>query len=216
MSISQFIKENGINGAVFDMDGTLTDSMGKWSEIYGILFNYFGVEFNREILMRLNHIPMKNRIEVIIKEFSLNADPQKTYEYWVSHTAKYYQNTFKIKPYMSETLEALNAFGVKCGIATASDRACAQAFIKSNNLDCYITEITSLDEVSRPKSFPDIYLKASEKLGVQPCECVVFEDALTAIRAAKSGGFKVCGVQDDCSAKDAEEIKAISDFIIGF
>ena len=117
---------------------------------------------------------------------------------------------------MLEAIKALKVCGVKCLIATASDKACAEAFIRSNNLEEYFDGVVGLDEVSRPKNFPDIYLKAAEKLGVQPSECIVFEDALTAIRSAKSGGFKVCGVQDDCSVNDSEEIKTVSDFILGF
>lgn len=59
-------------------------------------------------------------------------------------------------------------------------------------------------------------MKAAKRLSVDPSECIVFEDALTAIKAAKVGGFLVCGVHDDSSGCDEEQIKKISNFIMGF
>lgn len=216
MDITEFIKARGIKGAVFDMDGTLTDSMKRWSEIYADLSEYIKTEFPQGFIMKVNHIPMRGRVNAIKDEFMLNFDENEVYNFWVGKAVWYYEKVFKIKPYMLETLKELNACGVNCAIATASDKSCAEAFISSNNLGGFIGSVTSLDEVSRPKSFPDIYIKAARKLGVQPSECIVFEDALTAVKAARAGGFKVCGVQDDCSVKDSDEIKAVSDFVLGF
>lgn len=216
MNICEFIKTSVIKGAIFDMDGTLTDSMKRWSEIYSVLSDYLKTELPQGFMMQVNHIPMRGRVKEIVAEFSPDFDEDEVYSFWVERAAEYYEKVFKIKPYMLETLEELKASGVKCAIATASDRRLAEAFIKSNGLEKYISSVTALDEVSRPKSFPDIYLKAAEKLGVKPSECIVFEDALTAIKAAKVGGFKVCGVRDDCSERDEEQIKSISDLILGF
>lgn len=216
MGITQLVKANKIKGAIFDMDGTLTDSMKGWNEIYAVLSAYLKTGLPAGFMMKVNHMPMRGRVREIIKEFSLGFDENEVYSFWVSKAAEFYKNTFKIKPYMLETLKKLKLLGVKCAIATASDKACAEAFIISNNLEELICGVTSLDEVSRPKSFPDIYIKAAEKLGAKPSECIVFEDALTAIKAAKSGGFKVCGVQDDCSAQDENEIKSLTDFVMGF
>lgn len=216
MDIAEFIKSNGIKGAVFDMDGTLTDSMKRWTEIYSALTEHIGIELPDGFMMKVNHIPMSGRVKEIKKQFSLDVDENEAYSFWVEKAVGYYEKVFKIKPYMLETLKKLKASGVKCAIATASDKLCAEAFIKSNELNGYISSVTGLDEVSRPKSFPDVYLKAAEKIGVKPNECIVFEDALTAIKAAKYGGFKVCGVQDDCSKNDEEQIKSLSDFTLGF
>lgn len=216
MNVSQFIKANNIKGAIFDMDGTLTDSMKRWSEIYAVLSDYLQTELPHGFMMQVNHIPMRGRVREIIKEFSLDFDENEVYSYWVSKAAEYYEKVFKVKPYMLETLKELSAHSIKCAIATASDSRCAEAFIKSNSLTDYITSVTGLDEVSRPKSFPDIYIKAAVKLEVRPCECLVFEDALTALKAAKDGGFFICGVRDDCSIKDESKIKKLSDFTLGF
>jgi len=216
MKIVEYIEKNDIEGAIFDMDGTLTSSMSRWNELYRILFDYLGLKFNDEYIMRFNHLSMPQIVEIIIDGFSLNVDRTSVYEYWLDRVVNYYETEFKIKPYVLEVLHDLKRSDIKMCVATASDRACAEVFIKGNDLGKYFSSVTSLNEVERPKSFPDIYLKAAEKIGVSPCKCLVFEDALTAIKSAKSGGFKVCGVQDECSKRDEEEIKALSDITLGF
>lgn len=216
MDITQFVRANGIKGAVFDMDGTLTPSMSRWEQIYKILFDSLDLTSPREFIMRVNHLPMKNRVEIIIKEFSLDADVRKVYSRWVAGAIKFYEEEFKIKPYMLEALVSLNSLGVKSAIATASDRLLAEAFVRSNNLEGYVSSIIGLDEVKRSKNFPDVYLKAAQKLCVQPQACIVFEDALTALNAAKKGGFKICGVQDECSVREKDNIIKISDITLGF
>lgn len=216
MGLSEFIKTNNIKGAIFDMDGTLTDSMGRWSEIYAMLIDYLKIELPQGFTMKVNHIPMRKRVGEILKLLSLDFCEEEVYSFWIEKTVEYYNKDFKTKPYMLEALKTLKEQNVVMAIATASDIRCAEAFIKSNNLTEYISIITGLEEVSRPKNYPDIYLKAAKRLSVDPSECIVFEDALTAIKAAKSGGFLVCGVQDDSSGCDEEQIKKISNFIMGF
>ena len=216
MGLSEFIKTNNIKGAIFDIDGTLTDSMGRWSEIYAMLIDYLKIELPQGFTMKVNHIPMRKRVGEILKLLSLDFCEEEVYSFWIEKTVEYYNKHFKTKPYMLEALKTLKEQNVVMAIATASDIRCAEAFIKSNNLTGYISIITGLEEVSRPKNYPDIYLKAAKRLSVDPSECIVFEDALTAIKAAKSGGFLVCGVQDDSSRCDEEQIKKISNFIMGF
>lgn len=216
MGLSDFIKTNKIKGAIFDMDGTLTDSMGRWGEIYAELAGYLKTELPQGFIMKVNYIPMRKRVREILNELSLDFCEEQVYSFWIGKTVEYYNKDFKTKPYMLEALKTLKEQKIVMAIATASDIRCAEAFIKSNNLTEYISIITGLEEVCRPKSFPDIYLKAAERLGVCPSECIVFEDALTAIKAAKAGGFKVCGVQDDSSKCDEEQIKKISNLIMGF
>lgn len=216
MGLSEFIKTNNIKGAIFDMDGTLTDSMGRWSEIYAMLIDYLKIELPQGFTMKVNHIPMRKRVGEILKLLSLDFCEEEVYSFWIEKTVEYYNKDFKTKPYMLEALKTLKEQNVVMAIATASDIRCAEAFIKSNNLTEYISIITGLEEVSRPKNYPDIYLKAAKRLSVDPSECIVFEDALTAIKAAKVGGFLVCDVQDDSSGCDEEQIKKISNFIMGF
>lgn len=216
MELNNFLREKEVAGAVFDMDGTLTSSMQGWKNIYACLERLLNVKLPPDFMMRVNHLPMKERVEVIANQFSLNIDIAKIYPQWLNFALGYYRDVFKIKPYMSDVLASFRAAGLPMAIATASDGLCAQAFIKGNNLEGYFAAVTSLSEVSRPKSFPDIYLLTAQKIGVAPSHCLVFEDALAPLSGAKSGGFLICGVQDDASAADEVQIRRISDLTLGF
>ena len=72
MGLSEFIKTNNIKGAIFDMDGTLTDSMGRWGEIYAILIDYLKTELPHGFIMKVNHIPMRKRVGEILKLLSIS------------------------------------------------------------------------------------------------------------------------------------------------
>lgn len=212
----EFVIANEIKGAIFDLDGTLTDSMSKWSEIYGVLADFLQVNLPDDLTVKLNCIPMQKRVEKLAEELLLNIDTAELYEIWLKRAREFYGNVFKIKPYMLETVKLLHSLNISMAIASATDPACIIDFINSNELSHYFKCITGLDEVQRSKNFPDIYLKTADKLKVRPSECLVFEDTLVTVKSAKKGGFIVCGVQDDCSAADMLEIKEISDLTLGF
>ena len=216
MELDDFLREREVTGAIFDMDGTLTSSMQGWNNIYACLERLLNVKLGPDFMMRVNHLPMKERVAVIAGQYSLNIDVAKVYPQWLSFALGYYRDVFKLKPYMRAVLASFRAAGLPMAIATASDGLCAQAFIKGNNLEGRFVAVTSLSEVSRPKSFPDIYLLSAQKIGVAPQHCLVFEDALAPLLGAKSGGFLICGVQDDASAIDEGQIRRISDLTLGF
>ena len=216
MELDDFLREREVTGAIFDMDGTLTSSMQGWNNIYACLERLLNVKLGPDFMMRVNHLPMKERVAVIARQYSLNIDVAKVYPQWLSFALGYYRDVFKLKPYMRAVLASFRAAGLPMAIATASDGLCAQAFIKGNNLEGRFVAVTSLSEVSRPKSFPDIYLLTAQKIGVAPQHCLVFEDALAPLLGAKSGGFLICGVQDDASAIDEGQIRRISDLTLGF
>lgn len=216
MLTADFIAERNIKGAIFDMDGTLTDSMERWREIYAELEKILGVKLPETFLMRVNHLAMSARHKLIIDELSLAAEPDKVYAKWLEKALGFYRREFKTRPYMPQILDILQKCGVRCCIATASDKRCAEAFIESNNLQKYFSFAVGLDEVKRPKNYPDIYIEAARRLGVENTRCLVFEDSLTALKSARAGGFKVCAVQDNSSARDREEIIKISDITCGY
>lgn len=215
-AVKAFVARNDIRGAIFDMDGTLTDSMGYWRNIYAELERLLAITLPPDFLMSVNHIPMRARLDRIVEQFDLDVDKAAVYAEWLDFATGCYRSALKIKPYMADVLAELFEQGVKCGVATASDTACARAFIASNRLDGYFCSVTGLDEVTHPKSFPDIYLAAAKKLGEDPRRCLVFEDALVAVRAAKRGGFMVCGVFDTSSATDGAQIRSLAHITLGF
>ena len=103
---------------------------------------------------------------------------------------------------------------IKIGLATSNSKSLLEVVLKSNGIFHYFDSITLTDEVSRGKNFPDVYLLAAEKLGVNPAQCVVFEDILPAVKGAKAAGMKVVAVYDSSSKDQKEDIIINSDMYI--
>ena len=125
-----------------------------------------------------------------------------------------YLNNVKLKAGVVEFLSLLKTLNIKIGLATSSSKALLEAVLHANGIYHYFDSITLTDEVSRGKSFPDVYLLAAKKLGVSPEECIVFEDILPAVKGAKAAGMKVVGVYDDFSKLDREDIINHADIYI--
>ena len=202
--------------AIFDMDGTLADSMFGWNEIYKELFNKLNLTYSDDLLRSLNHISMEQRIDFIKIKFNLSKSHEEIRKIFLDIAIFYYSNIFKVKPLMLKILHKIYDKKITCVIATASMKECANAFLKSNNLEKYFSNIVTLDEVSRAKNFPDIYLKAIEKEHVLPNHCIVFEDSLVSIECAKSAGFATCAVYDEVSKANAQKLLESADFNVGF
>ena len=122
-----------------------------------------------------------------------------------------YTNNIKLKPGAKEFLEYLSNKGVKIGLATSNSMILVETCLKSNNIFNLFDKITLTSEVSRDKSFPDVYLLAAEKLNVSPKDCIVFEDILPAIYGAKSAGMKVIAVNDEPYTPLGDKAKIIKE-----
>lgn len=200
--------------AIFDMDGTLMESMDAWKNI------------GREYLEAMN-ITVPNDLNEIIASMS------------VEESAEYFQSTFKInlsvediisgvkdlmedkyrnnlilKPYVKEYLQKLKNENVNMCIATATPLKLANLALERNDILSYFDFVCSCDDVGVGKNQPDIYYYAANKLGGTPTETVVYEDADFALITAKEAGFYTVGVYDDFFKEKIDNIKLISDVYI--
>ena len=116
---------------------------------------------------------------------------------WNTMAYNHYKNNVKLKPGALNYLEKLKKSGIKIGLATSNSIPLLTATLKNNNAFDLFDAITVTDEVKKSKSNPDIYLLAAKKLGVNPSECMVYEDIIAAVKGAKLAGMKVTGVYDE-------------------
>lgn len=206
-----------IKGAIFDLDGTVLDSMWVWTEIDRRFLGDRGFEVPQDYLEKIAPVGARKAAEYTIERFGLNEKVEDIMNEWFDMALTSYQTEVLCKPFVKEYFAKLKAKGIKLGVATSSDRKLIMpALIRNEIVDLFDTIVT-VDQVKRGKGFPDIYEKAAADMGFENHQCVVFEDILAGIKGAKAGGFLAVGVYDNHSSYEHPEMKRLADrFIMSF
>jgi len=208
------IEIKDIKGAIFDMDGTLIDSMGIWEDIDIEFLAKRGIDMPKDLGDKIKHMSFHEAALYFKERFGLDEEVDEIMEEWDEMAYHYYANSIKLKPGVQEYLKTLKRKDIKIGLATSSSRKHTEVVLKRNKIFNYFDVISTVNEIKKDKSFPDIYIKTSEKLGLMPSECVVFEDIYVAVRSAKKAGMKVVGVYDKYSRHQMDDIKKKADLYI--
>ena len=209
--------ENSKYSAIFDLDGTLIDSMEIWREIDEEFFARRGMSVPDGYQQAIAHLGAaecacytverylpRERAEDIVAEWSVLSCEK----YAAKDAARYF------KPGSVDFLRKLFACGVKLAVATASSEELFMPVLQAGSVAELFTCFVTVEQAGRNKSFPDIFLRSSERLGVPPAQCVVFEDNLVALRAANAAGMMTVGVFDDASRASHAAMRAEADCFI--
>ena len=208
---------NNMKAAIFDLDGTLIDSMGIWVQIDIDYIAEIGHTEEVDLVKlkeEINHLSYRGTAEYFKNRFNLKCSIDEICARWHDMAYEKYSKDVKLKEGVLEFLTELKSSGKKIGLATSNSIELAKVCLESNNILDLFDSITITNEVSRGKNFPDVYLLSAERLGVEPKDIVVFEDIPVAVEGAKKGDFKVVGVYDDYSAHHEEEMMDKSDKFI--
>jgi len=202
---------------IFDMDGTLVDSMGLWVEIDRAFLAKRGMpmpdNYRDYVASVVPLNPMESAAHAI-KFFGLSDTVEEVHREWNERALDAYSNKIKMKANAKELLQNLKSKGAKMAIATSSPEIlCMPALRRHEILDLF-DAICMSEEVGCGKNKPDVFLLAAKRLGFEPKNCIVYEDSLIAIKTAKSIGMTVCAVYDASADNEWEEIQQIADYII--
>jgi HAD superfamily hydrolase (TIGR01509 family) len=200
-----------IKAAIFDLDGTLIDSMWVWGKIDEDYFKNRNMDLPENLKSQIEHLSFDDTAAYFKSNFGISDTIEEIKKEWTDSAYVEYLNNVKLKPGVVEFLSLLKTLNIKIGLATSNSKSLLEAGLQANDIYHYFDSITLTDEVSRGKNFPDVYLLAAERLGVKPEECVVFEDILPAVKGAKAAGMKVVGVYDDFSKEQREDIISHAD-----
>lgn len=202
--------------AIFDLDGTLVESMKYWR---GLPFAFLNEKYG------LKDFPQEAIEYVIFSNVNCNGDfkylnekygyPEMTVTLQdvFDMMYKFYSTVIDIKPYVREFLDKLKSEGVRCAIATATPIRESSKVLERLGLSEYFEFILTTRDVGKGKEYPDIFDICLERLGATKENTVVFEDALYSIKTLKANGYRVCGIEDYCE-RDQTKVKELSDVYI--
>ena len=201
-------------GAIFDLDGTILDSMGVWRQIDVEFLGRRGISVPPDYLEAITPLGFDRAAEYTIRRFSLPESREEIVREWYQMAENAYRYQVELKEGAGEWLNRLKGLNIPLAVATSSDEALFVPALKRTGIyDCFDTFVT-VKEVARGKGFPDIYEKAAGRIGCVPEQCVVFEDILQGIRGAKMGGFCAVAVYDKDSAHEEQTMRDAADYYI--
>lgn len=189
--------------AIFDMDGTLVDSMPYWRNI---LPEYLNMPISEEYKEKIAAMNITDSIALTIQKFNLRKNPQTIFDEISELMYNHYVSDVPLKAGVAEYLKKLQANNVRMCVASASPPALVKAVMEHHDIiDCF-DFLCSTEDGFPDKNHPDIYLYCAEKFKSAPPETAVFEDSFSAIKTAKKANFKVVAVYDDTQKKYWDEI----------
>lgn len=203
-----------LQSAIFDMDGTLLDSMPMWQELGVSLLGRFGVEADAELQERLKPMTLRQGAAYCRETYHLEPTVEELVALLEQRVDHFYHNEVQAKPGVARFLSLLKMEGVWMYVATATDRHLAEAALRHAGIDGYFRGLVTSAEVGSGKENPEIFERAMRRLRSNKKDTVVFEDSLHAIRTAKAAGFRVAGVYDASSEAQQEEIRSLADYYI--
>lgn len=200
-----------LTGFIFDLDGTLLDSLWVWSEVDEVFLTRRGLPVTPDYAQAIAHLGFADAARYTINRFGLDESPDRIMEEWYDLARAAYRDRVPLKPYANEFLHKLCAQGVHISAATSSEPELVLPCLDRLGITGLFDNITTIHEVNGDKSSPDIYLLAAKRMGVAPTQCAVFEDILRGIQSAKSAGFYTVAVEEPASALDQMEIEKTAD-----
>ena len=199
---------------IFDMDGTLIDSMPMWRGLgRGILLRR-GIQPRPDFHETMKPLTMREGCAYCKTAYDLPESTAEIIEECFGVVRDFYRTQAAPLPGVPEFLVQQKAQGVKLYVATATDRPLAEIALQTSGLAGYFDGMLTCAEAGAGKQQPDIYEQTLALSGCAKEEAIIFEDALHAIRTAKKAGFRVAAIHDPTLTESHAEIRALADYYI--
>lgn len=199
---------------IFDLDGTLVDSMWLWNDIDIEFLEARGLALPETYQHDIEGMSFTETAIYTKELFRLPESVDELKAIWNRMAIEKYTFEVPFKPGAEKFLQHCKKQKISMGIATSNSRELVDAVVHALHLDNYIQEIVTSCEVEKGKPAPDVYLEAARRLGIAPEYCLVFEDVPMGILAGKNAGMRVCAVEDAFSADKQAEKRSLADYYI--
>lgn len=203
---------NGITHAIFDFDGTISDSQWVWTIATPLVFQRWGYRVTEEDFAVCQSLSPDQRLPYFLGKFSLSReDHTPTLDDYTQCIAEYYRTKNRLKPGVKEFLDHLKGQGIPMSVFSATQSEAVKEGLAVLGVDSYFDYVFSTRDIGMGKDNPDSFRYCCKTMGVSPEHCLVVEDFLPSMKTAKSLGMTVYAIYDECSAQDQEEIRALAD-----
>ena len=200
---------------IFDLDGTLLDSMKVWDDVDERFIANHNITVPKNFKEIMKTLSFEQSAQYFIDEFHLDMTVKQVTDEFKITAEHEYENIIPLKPYVREFLEANK--NLKMCVATATDTKLAEAALKRLGVLKYFDFILTCTEVGKSKESPEIFIEAAKRMKTDVYEAVVVEDSVHAALTAKKAGFNVLGIYDEYSDNDKEKMQKICDkFILSY
>ena len=203
-----------IKAAIFDLDGTLIDSMGVWERVDRSFLARHGFAEDENYIRALKDVNYRQAAEFTISYLGLDMTMEELFQEWNEMAAWEYGHTIDLKPGAGDMLRFCKDAGLPIVLATVSTKVLSKAVLERHGLYDLFTGSTDAAMADIGKGAPDIYLQAASIAGVRPEECIVFEDILKGIRSANAAGCVTCAFEDTSQASDKADLMKEADYYI--
>ncbi len=211
----QLIGGNMINkqydAVIFDLDGTLIDSMWVWEKLDEAFLGELNIPVPQDMNKELEGKSFTESAIYFKERFKLEMSIEEIMQKWNDTAKDLYMHKVPLKKGVKEFIEALKQNGIKMGIATSNSIELVNIVLKALEIEPYFMQVRTSCEVGKGKPFPDIYLKVADDLQVKPERCLVFEDIPNGVRAGKNAGMTAWCIRDRQEEVLWEEAKSVAD-----
>ncbi len=205
---------NNIKGVLFDLDGTLFDSMWVWDRIDEDFLKERNIPHPDSLAHDIEGMSFVETAHYFIETFSLSESVEALQRIWNDMARDQYQNDVFFKEGALEFLQYLKSQNIKIAMGTSNSRELVDVLRGKYDLDQFFDAYVTADEITNGKPAPDVYLQAAKEIQVDPTDCLVFEDMVNGIWAGKNAGAKTCAVNDTFTLHQWEEKKKVADYYI--
>ncbi len=201
-------------GIIFDLDGTLLDSMKVWENVDRDFVRENGGVYTEDISQDVKKMTIQQSAEYFKTRFNLSHSCEYIINRIEEMVSEQYCKYIPLKKGVSEALRKLSENGVKMCVATATYNSLVDAALKRLGIYDMFEFVLTCSDVGCGKDKPDIFFRAAEKLSRDISEVIVVEDSLHCIETAKNAGFATIAVYDEIAGDDWKKILEISDYSI--
>ena len=198
----------------FDLDGVLADSEPWWNQIDTKLLAEHGINYRGEYHRNVLGVSYRLAVEFYKNTFHISTSAEELMRRRGEIATDFFASRVGLFPSAKTTLEQMSDMKLQLAVATSSVSASARPFLARTTIESFFEVIITGDEVTRGKPYPDIYLETAKKLAVPPEACLVIEDALAGVAAAKAARMRVAAIPDTRFV-DQREYAKHADYVLG-